>query len=123
LRSNSPVLITIGVTIMHEIATEVEQLIEAVKQSKTYMEYDKQKKLINEDPELARQIDKYREEVFNLQNSQDDNNIKARMNDFAERYADFLDDIRVSAYLDAENNLCRMMQELTERVIDSLEFE
>jgi len=111
-----------GFTKMHEIATEVEQLIEAVKQSKTFQEYDKQKNLINEDPELKSQIDRYREEVYKLQNSQD-SNIKAKMDEFADKYADFLDDIRVSAYLDAENNLCRMMQELTDRVVDSLEFE
>lgn len=45
------------------------------------------------------------------------------MNEFAERNAEFLEDIRVSAYLDAENNLCRMLQELTSSVIESLEFE
>ncbi|MCQ2542085.1 MAG: YlbF family regulator [Lachnospiraceae bacterium] len=108
---------------MNEIATEVDQLIEAVKQSKTFQEYDKQRNLINEDAELKQRINKYREEVFRLQNSCDDNNIHAKMNEFAERNAEFLEDIRVSAYLDAENNLCRMLQELTSSVIESLEFE
>lgn len=107
---------------MREIANEVEQLIEAVKQSKTYQEYDKQKNLINEDAELRGRIDRYREEVFQIQNSKDAN-AKDRMNEFAERNAEFLDDIRVSAFLDAENNLCRMLQELTDRVIESLDFE
>ena len=108
---------------MIEIDDEVTHLIEAVKQSRTYREYDKQRNLVNEDAELKESIDRYRVENFQLQNAPDDGNIKYRLEEFADKYADFLEDPRVSAFLDAENNLCKMMQELTDRVVESLNFE
>lgn len=108
---------------MGEIDEEVKLLIQAVKQSKTYKEYEKQKKRLKENEELKAQVDQYRKENFRLQAESDDPNIKFKLEEFADRYADFLDEPDVSAFLDAENNLCRMMQELTDRVIASLDFD
>ena len=108
---------------MSEIDDEVKSLIEAVMKSKTYMEYDRQRNLLNENPELKQQVNTYRQEIFALQNDKNDSNIERRMDEFADRYADFLEDTRVSAFLDAENNLCKMMQELTDKVVSSLNFE
>lgn len=107
---------------MSEIDAEVKQLIEAVKKSKTFEEYDKQKNILKADPDLKAQVDNYRREVFELQNS-NDGNARERMEAFAEKYSDFVELPKVSAFLDAEVNLCKMMQELTHRVVDSLEFE
>jgi len=107
---------------MGEIDAEVRQLIEAVKKSKTFQEYEKQKNILKEDPELKNQVDNYRKELFELQKSQD-GNAKERTEAFAEKYADFIEIPKVSAFLDAEVNLCKMMQEVTFRVVDSLEFE
>ena len=110
---------------MTEVDDEVKRLIEAVKSSNTYKVYDKQKKLLKKNPELKAAVDQYRKENFELQSSISvaDENAERRMEEFAEKYADFLEDSRVSDFLDAENNLCRMMQELTDRVVDSLDFE
>ncbi len=108
---------------MNEIEDEIISLIAAVKNSNTYKEYDRQRNLLNEDADLKNRINQYRKENFALQKEQNDSNIGNRMEEFAERYADFLEDARVSAFLDAENNLCRMLQELTDRVVSSLNFE
>lgn len=108
---------------MSEIEDEIGQLIDAVKQSQTYKEYDRQKKLLKANPELKRRVDEYRMENFRLQNSNDDPRIADKMEAFADKYADFIESPQVSAFLDAEVNLCRMMQELTNRVVDSLDFE
>ena len=110
---------------MTEVNEEVSNLIKALKSSKTYKEYDKQKKRLKQNPELKGQVDRYRQENFVLQNSMpaDDPNTASRMEEFADKYADFLEDSLVSSFLDAENNLCRMMQELIDRVVDSLDFE
>lgn len=108
---------------MSEIEGEIGILINAVKQSKTYQEYDRQKKLLKANPELKARVDEYRMENFKLQNSNDDPRIAEKMEAFADKYADFIELPQVSAFLDAEVNLCRMMQELTSRVVDSLEFE
>ena len=110
---------------MTEIDEEVNHLIDAVKSSNTYKLYDKQRKRLKADPELKAAVDQYRKENFELQQSisEMDPSSEAKMEEFADKYSDFLEDSRVSDFLDAENNLCRMMQELTDRVVDSLNFE
>lgn len=108
---------------MIEIDEEVNILIDAVKSSKTYKEYAKWRDILKENEDLKRQVDEYRREVFRLQNENNDPNIKNRVEEFADRYADFLENRTVSSFLDAENNLCRMMQVVTDRVVSSLDFE
>lgn len=108
---------------MHEVDEDVKHFIEVVKSSKTYLEYEKQKEIMKADPELKAKVDAYREENFNLQNAPDDGHGQERMEAFAEKYASFIEQPKVSAFLDAELNLCRMMQEVTDSIFDSLGFE
>lgn len=108
---------------MNEIDQEIEILIKAVKKSNTYKEYDKQKNLLKQDAELKKQVDAYRLENFRLQNSQDDGHLAERMDAFLDKYSDFVEIPLVADFLDAEYNLCSMLQELTSRVVSCLDFE
>lgn len=108
---------------MNEVDNEAQQLIEAVKKSRTYLEYEKQKELLKQNPELKAQVDNYRAENFELQNSPDDGHLGERMEAFADRYADFIESPQVGAFLDAELNLCKMLQHVTNEIIGSLNFE
>ncbi len=108
---------------MYEISEEVDSLIEAVKQSKTYREYDLQRNRVKEEPELKAQIDEYRAKNYELQNSEDEENIQERLEAFAEEYSDFVEQPKVREFLHAEVALCSMMQEVTNRLINSLDFE
>ncbi len=112
-----------GVTNMTEIDKEVCNLITAVKSSKTYLEYAKWRDILKQDDELRARVDEYRRELFALQHESGDPSIKYRIEEFADRYAEFLENRVVSSFLDAENNLCYMMQELTDKVVSSLDFE
>ena len=106
---------------MYEIKEDTESLIEAIKKSSVYREYDKQRKKINKDPELKRRINEYRVEVFRLQNSNED--VSRQMEELVDRNADFLEDSTVSAFLDADSSLCKMLQQITDRIIKSIDFE
>lgn len=108
---------------MKEVDQEIKHFIESIKKSKTFLEYDKQKELLKQDPELKAQVDAYRQENFRLQNAPDDGHAEERMEAFADKYADFIEQPRVSAFLDAELNLCRMIQHITDAVMESLNFE
>ena len=108
---------------MTEIDKEVSDLINAVKSSKTYLEYAKWRDILKQDEDLKNRVDEYRRELFKLQHESGDPGIKYRIEEFADRYSEFLENRVVSGFLDAENNLCYMMQELTEKVVSSLEFE
>lgn len=108
---------------MNEVDEVVQQIIGAVRNSRTYLEFEKQKEIMKQDPELKAKVDEYREENFRLQNAPDDAYAAERMEAFADKYASFIEQPKVSAFLDAELNLCRMIQEATDAVIDSLNFE
>lgn len=108
---------------MREIDEEVNQLIQAVRESKTYREYDKQRTHIKENPELKERIDAFRAENYRLQNEEGEDHFEEKMDALLERYGAFLEEPEVSAFLDAELSLCRMMQELNARIIGSLNFE
>ena len=54
---------------MSRVETALEELIAAVIASEEYREYDRQKQIMKEQPELKAQIDRFRQENFELQKS------------------------------------------------------
>lgn len=108
---------------MNEIDDEVQSLIETVKQSKVYRQYDMQRTILKGEPELKKQVDEYRIRSYEIQNADDDEHLQERIEAFEAEYADFVEQPKVCEFLEAELDLCRMLQEVTARVVDSLNFE
>ncbi|MBP5608720.1 MAG: YlbF family regulator [Lachnospiraceae bacterium] len=108
---------------MTEIDNELFTLIEAVKDSKTYKEYDRCRKVLKSDPELKARVDKYREDNYRLQIMEDDGTLQDKIEAFARENMELSEQPRVRAFLDAELALCRMLQEITQRVIKAIDFE
>ena len=69
---------------MTEIDNELFTLIEAVKESRTFKEYDRCRKVLKSDPELKARVDKYREENYRLQIMEDDGTLQDKIEKFAE---------------------------------------
>ncbi|MBR5420793.1 MAG: YlbF family regulator [Lachnospiraceae bacterium] len=108
---------------MTEIDNELFTLIEAVKHSNTFKEYDRCRIALKSDPELKARVDKYREENYLLQTSEDDGTLQDRIEAFARDNMELSEMPRVRAFLDAELALCRMLQEITDRVVRAIDFE
>ena len=108
---------------MVEVEHELFTLVEAVKHSETYKNYDRARIVLKSDPELMERVCAYREENYRLQTSSDDGMLEERIEAFAEENQELTEEPRVRAFLDAELGLCRMLQEITERVIDGIDFE
>jgi cell fate (sporulation/competence/biofilm development) regulator YlbF (YheA/YmcA/DUF963 family) len=108
---------------MTEIDNELFTLIEAVKASNTYKEYDRCRKVLKSDPELKAKVDKYREENYRLQIMEDDGTLQDKIEKFAEENRELSEEPRVHAFLEAEVALCRMLQEITLRVVRGIDFE
>ena len=108
---------------MTEIDNELFTLIEAVKRSNTYKEYDRCRIALKSDPALMQRVDKYREENYRLQTQDDDGTLQDRIDKFAKDNMELSEMPRVRAFLDAELALCRMLQEITDRVIRAIDFE
>ncbi|MCR4586122.1 MAG: YlbF family regulator [Lachnospiraceae bacterium] len=108
---------------MTEVDNELFQLIEAVKHSKTYVEYDRARVTLKSEPELLERVNNYREENFKLQNSVDDGTLYDRIDKFETENKELSEEPRVRAFLNAELALCRMLQEISEGVVEGINFE
>lgn len=108
---------------MVEVEHELFTLVEAVKHSVTYKNYDRARIILKSDPELMERVHAYREENYRLQTSPDDGMLEDRIEAFAEANMELSEEPRVRAFLDAELALCRMLQEITDRVIEGIDFE
>lgn len=69
---------------MSRVETALEELIAAVIASEEYREYDRQKQIMKEQPELKAQIDRFRQENFELQNSVQSDELFDRTDEFSE---------------------------------------
>lgn len=108
---------------MSDVDQAIENLLEALKRTKEYTEYQCQLEKINMQPELHKQINDFRKENFELQNSTPEDQILQRMEQFEEKYQAFRENPLVNDFLAAELAFCRKMQEVTLRIMEGLPFE
>ena len=99
----------------------VEQMVQAIRNTDAYLEYQKQLARVKEQSELKRQIDEFRTRNFELQTSKDTNFDK--LDQFTRENEAFRETPLVSDFLAAELAFCRMMQEFGLYVTDQMHFE
>ena len=99
----------------------VEQMVQAIRKTAAYLEYQKQLARVKEQSELKRQIDEFRTRNFELQTSKDTNFDK--LDQFTRENEAFRENPLVSDFLAAELAFCRMMQEIGLYVTDQMHFE
>ena len=104
-----------------EVAQAQERMIEAILDSDVYKEYRKQLQRVKEFPDLKAQIDEFRRRNYELQQQPD--YAFDKLEQFEREYRTFRENPLVSDFLAAELAICRMMQELGERLLSALEFE
>ena len=95
----------------------VEQMVQAIRNTDAYLEYQKQLARVKEQSELKRQIDEFRTRNFELQTSKDTNFDK--LDQFTRENDAFRENPLVSDFL----AFCRMMQEIGLYVTDQMHFE
>lgn len=98
-----------------------ENFIDAVLSSETYHRYRTELEKVKQDPELKRQIDDFRRQNYEFQNSQDVD--FAKLDRFEKEYENFRENPLVSDFLAAELDFCRLMQRLETRITAALDFE
>ncbi|MBR6381281.1 MAG: YlbF family regulator [Lachnospiraceae bacterium] len=106
---------------MSEIDQGLENFIACIKDSEIYREYRTQLELLKANPELKRQVDDYRKRNYELQKAEDMD--FAKLDSFWQEYYDFRMDPLVDSFLAAELAFCRMMQEVSFKLTESLDFE
>lgn len=109
------------ITADENVNEAVKQLVEAIRNTDAYLEYQRQLARVKEQPELKRQIDDFRIRNFELQTSKDTNFDK--IDQFTRENEAFRENPLVSDFLAAELAFCRMMQEIGLYVTDQMRFE
>lgn len=108
---------------MKELDCAVEELIEAIRMTKEYQAYQRERNRVDRFPDLKAQIDEYRNQNYMLQSMTNDNELFQKMEEFERRYEKFREDPLVSDFLAAELDFCRMMQKVFGRVTSALDFD
>lgn len=108
---------------MVEINSATEALVAAIKKSEIYQQYLSEKEKLQAFPKLKDGIDEYRKKNYELQNSQDVDNLFERVDAFDNEYADFRENPLVNDFLAAELSICRLMQEVYLSITEAINFD
>lgn len=106
---------------MNTIDNALAALEDAILNSPEYREYDKQRNLIKQYPEVKAKLDDFRRQNFLFQTGAD--NALEQMDQIEKQYADFREQPMVSEFLAAELAFCRMMQDINLRLTDHIDFD
>ncbi len=106
---------------MRNMEDAVLGFIGAIKDSEEYRDYTREKEKVKQFPELKEQIDEYRRRNYVMQNSND--TVFENIEEFEKEYADLWEKPLAGDFLAAELAFCRMMQKVSLRVTESLDFE
>ncbi len=87
-------------------------LIEAVKDSDDYKEFERSKEKLREYPELKVQIDQFRKRVYVLQNSDSSIDLLDEMEHLLQERRELYKNSLIASYLVSELHLCRMLQRI-----------
>ena len=108
---------------MDTIEENIENLLEAVRRSDVYQEYQKQSRRLNQNPELKNRVDTFREENFRFQNESDKERLFPDVEDVIRESAQLRKNPEVNAYLDAELALCRLVQKICRSVTEGIDID
>lgn len=108
---------------MSELENVVDSMINAIKNTKEYQNYLREKEKISRFPDVAQQINEYRIKNYELQSMTSKEELFNKIDDFDREYEKFKEDPLVSDFLEAELDFCRMMQNITMTVTAALDFD
>ncbi len=98
-------------------------LIEAVRESREYLHFCELRDEVAKDPELRRQINDFRRQVFELQNSGDSTDAYEEMERISREYEAFRSNPLVEGFLRSELRVCRIIQQVNLDLISSVDLD
>ncbi len=106
-----------------EVQKALGQLVEAIQRSDIYEEFKKQTELVNQTGDMRVKINEFRARTFELQNSEQTEDLLDRMEAHEREYEKFRENPLVEDYLSAELAFCRMIQEIEVCLAEAVDFE
>lgn len=107
----------------NNVLAGVEALVNVIKSTEEYKEFQFQKEKVKRIPELKERIDEFRKKNYELQNLVQSDNLMEDVERLQEENESFLENPLVADFLSAELNFCRMMQDVNVRITEAIDFE
>lgn len=95
---------------MDKIQRCVDHLIESIKEGDAYQRYLSCEEKLKEHPELRRKIDEFRLAAYRLNNEDTNGDMYVKIEQFEEKYKDFQKNPLVNEFLEAELDICKVLQ-------------
>lgn len=108
---------------MEDVTRCVTELRKAIRNSSVYEEYQQAQAKLNDDPQLKRKVNEFRGKNYQLQNSTGDMDYFTAMEKLEQDYYEIRKHPFASAYLEKELDLCRMVQRISEALVEDLNLD
>lgn len=107
---------------MKAIEGYTKALVEAIQRSESYIEYKILEQKLMQDPELMQKVDQFRAECFQIQITSTESDFQENMNALAIKASELRENPMVNAYLNAELAICRLMQRISQDLIEGIDL-
>lgn len=106
---------------MNNIDSATDEFIAAILETDVYQNFARELSKVKQQPGLKAQVDNFRRRNHEMQMSADmDFN---KLDRFEKEYEDFRSNPLVADFLEAEVDLCRMIQRINTRIVSGVNFE
>ncbi|MCD7806722.1 MAG: YlbF family regulator [Lachnospiraceae bacterium] len=106
-----------------EVLKETDVLIHRIVSSDIYKEYRESLEKVAQYPELKEKLDRFRTRNYEVQVSMEEGSTFESLDDLDREKRQLTQNPLLAEFLAAELALCRMMQEVMDRLVASLDFE
>lgn len=107
---------------MRQVINESKQLNEHIRASEEYRTYLRTKQALLENEELSRHLQEFRAKNYELQNRQGVNHYD-EMIELTKEYDELLHNSVASDFLQAEQQICKLLQQVFDSIAEGLEFD
>ncbi|MCD8325862.1 MAG: YlbF family regulator [Lachnospiraceae bacterium] len=106
-----------------EVLKATDELLQRIISSDIYKEYRESLEKVSRYPELKERLDRFRTRNYEVQISMEEGSTFESLDDLDREKRGLTQNPLVAEFLAAELALCRMMQEVMDRLVGGLDFE
>lgn len=108
---------------MDRVQMSIDSLIGAIKEGNEYQRYMQCEEKLQEQPELRGKIDEFRAAVFRFNNDERNGDLFEQIDQFERNYREFRKNPVVNEYLEAELDVCKLLQRVADRIQTSVDIK
>lgn len=112
-----------GARMNERVKSAIPDLVEIIKETKEYQDYNREIERVMEHVELKKQIDEFRIRNYEIQNFSKEEEILDKVEQLEAQYSQLRENPMVNDFLAAELAFCRMIQEVNLEITAAMDFD